>query len=481
MKSESSWKGDGHPLLKLALAVLASSLLVRYFKYLISFLYPYLDHAINAIHAAPLPPFVWSVLSLMVETGLSYTIFGLPVLYGLKYMCSEETPLSERFYVLSLGVLSSLLLIIAAPALIGVKSFSEIIPNILKAAPFLTAVVICSALILLALRDLESHRFFSFPNLSLLMVSLIVVFENIVISWHLFSVADSLQSRILSSLCILPLPLTILLLILSDVRTDFPENTTRCDDSEFLKFVQLLKNKAGVSQDVEVYVAPFVRGAARVSGIRKVRILISADLYRSYTSIPWLVECILLHELGHVKNHDTFVREFSSSVKRSCILTALALLFGMVIVQEYLFHVLLLLVFNTALIAALERKVSVEYEVLSDLHAHESGSRILQALRMLHSIGGGDETILRRIKFLENPAEGLWKSFDSHNTVLGFLLVCYLFFSQLLAKVPNSILPSLFLIGAVFNFSYMVLTELQMRVIKEYFNRETSTQGVRST
>jgi|GEM_PF-5198869 Zn-dependent protease with chaperone function len=479
MRSESFSRIKASPLPKLALAVLVSFLLVRYFKYLFSFLYPYLDHA---IHAVPLPPAVWSVLSLIVDRVLSYIIFGLPVLYGLKYMCNEEIPLSERSYVLALGLFSSLLLLIAAPALVGIKSVSEIIPNILRASPFLAAIIICSVLILLALRDFESHKFFSFPNLSLLMVSLIVVFENIVISWHLFSVADSPQSRILSSLFILPLPLTVLLLILSDVRVRFPENTVRCDDSEFLKFVQLLKNKAGISQDVEVYVAPFVSGAARVSGIRKVRILISQDLYRSYSSIPWLAECILLHELGHVKNRDTFVREFSSSVKRSCIITVPVLLFGMILLQEYLFHVLLLLVFNTALIAALEKRVLVEYEVLSDLHAHESGSRILQALKMLHSIGGGDETILRRIRFLENPAEGLWKSFDSHNTVLGSLLVGYLFFSQLLAKVPNSVLYVLFLIGAVFNFSYILLTELQMSVIKKYFSREiSSAQEMRFT
>lgn len=370
---------------------------------------------------APVPGGFEIAHSFVISISIIYLIIVLllvPFLLALIYIPSTEKALREKLLQTALLISAAIFLVISlSPPLMALLHgadteyvFQALLYGFREGAGvFIMISPVLFVLIYPLSRYMGTERRTPYPNL--LFLSMVLLFLYIPI---LRSLQFVLHQKILQGIMtLLPFPIIFILLAVSPRIRLLSLSARPVQDPEVADLLNAAKKELGIRNSISVFSVRAVAGHAAVFGMRRIFLVVSEELLEALRSARWLVEAVLLHELVHVRNRDTALKELTGAAWKAFALSAVPV----VLLKEI--NVANLFLLTCVLLYFLDRWISRNREIYADMIVSESGRNILRALKLL-SLPGRSRSLfsrplqLERIEALENP----WKTF-----IPGFLKV----------------------------------------------------------
>lgn len=428
---------------------------------------------------------------LLALIAISFTIPSIIPLF--RAYERNFTPLTRSSLEVLSGFLCTFILMVLIPSLFtlpqGLDVFVSTLVHGIESSPeYILTTIFAMAFTLPALRYLDEGQ--RIPYISLLQI----YFTTLILACNLFALrllqSDNVLVHIFSALLLSPLIITLLWVLVSDVRLKFSD-IKRVSDRGFLEIVDELRRKAGIKKQVEVYSAPAVSGFARVLGIRKPVLVVSENALKLGSRI----KPVIMHELIHFRNLDILAHEISRVAFSSTILCSVAFLFLFILfpfpeaeINEVLLNFWSLLLLPNALsIFAVEKWCYRLREVHADLSVQESGMDIASLLKAMfpRKKKRGFLTIksesYERIRHLKELYRAFIPSY-SEGFVLAIILSYVLallnaYLYSLIWEESNLLIKILFPLFLVSMVTFYLLSKVQLREL----DKQLSKAGIKST
>ncbi|RLI82419.1 hypothetical protein DRP04_03975 [Archaeoglobales archaeon] len=347
---------------------------------------------------------VYGFLKFITVVYLLLLIFIVPAIVAIVYIMTGESTIWKK--LLHTVILISAMIFLALSCIIplmlllqGVNAeiVLEVLTENMKRTADILLMFVPVILILLYpfSRYIGTEQHVPIPNLLFLSLMLSIISIPVFLSLQYIARGEFISGILM----LIPFPLIIALLaILPRIRCALL-SAEITDDPELLNVIETLKRELRIDRKILTFSAKTVSGHAAVTGFRKTFLIVSDELMRALKSARWLAEAVLAHELVHVRNHDTVLKELSNAAWRAFIIGAVILLLlkkGAAILFIPIFLVLYFL----------DRWIEVSRELHADMLVSRSGRNIERALKILGIPAGkfsARRIQLKRIEALENP------------------------------------------------------------------------------